>query len=171
MRGKNNNITFKDVSFALYVSTSEAHDNAINIAGYGVGISVEGDESTVYRNRITTNHDSGISVVGSSNSVNDNVITTNNYGISIPAGSVGKGYFNNSITSNRITSDGYGVYITGLVYNTTIKDNSITTNASTGIFKQITDEASNTEEDNIVNGVILKSTAIVIDDANYDKPL
>ena len=166
---KNNNITFKDVSFALYVSTSEAHDNAINIAGYGVGISVEGDESTVYRNRITTNHDSGISVVGSSNSVNDNVITTNNYGISIPAGSVGKGYFNNSITSNRITSDGYGVYITGLVYNTTIKDNSITTNASTGIFKQITDEASNTEEDNIVNGVILKSTAIVIDDANYDK--
>ena len=165
---KNNNMTFKDVSFGLYVSTSEAHDNIVNIAGYGVGISVEGDESAVYGNKIRTNHDSGISVVGSSNSIKDNVIVTNKYGISIPTESSGNMYFNNSLTSNRITSDDYGIYITGLVYNTTIKDNSITTNASTGIFKQITDEQSNTEEDNVVNGVILKSTAIVIDDDNYD---
>ncbi|WP_405294408.1 right-handed parallel beta-helix repeat-containing protein [Methanobrevibacter sp.] len=165
---KNNNITFADVSVGLSVKNHvSAHDNIINIAGYGVGISVGGDDTRVFKNRIKNNHDSGISVLGSSNFVEDNVITTNKYGIAIPSKSHDNRYYNNTIVQNRITSDSYGIYITGLVYNTTIRDNVIITNASVGIFKEITDEQSNTEEDNEINGVILNSTAIVIDDNNF----
>ena len=164
---KNNNITFKDISFALYVNNASAHDNFINISNYGVGISIEDDNSSVYRNKISANHDYGISILGSYNYVDNNIIITNRSGIAIPSESKDNRYFNNTITRNTITSDNYGIYITGLVYNTIIKDNSIITNASVGIFKQITDEESNSEEDNIVNGVILNSTAIVVDDNNF----
>ena len=53
------------------------------------------------------------------------------------------------------------------MYNSIILDNVIETNSSVGIFKDITDELSNVEADNMVNGVILDSTYIVVNDDNY----
>ena len=167
---KNNNITFTDVSHGLQIGNYVvAHNNIINLKGYGVGIYLVGDKSNVYRNTIYNSHDPAISMLGSFNLIDSNVLTSNKYGIAIPAQGNGNMYFNNSIIRNKISSDNYGIYITGLVYSTIIRDNNIITNASIGIFKQITDEESNTEEDNIVNGIILKSTAFVIDDNNFFK--
>ena len=105
--------------------------------------------------------------MGSNNKVDNNIITTNARGVSIPAKGNGIRYYNNTISRNTITSDSYGVYIAGLVYNTVIVDNVIETNSSVGIYKDITDELSTREEDNMVNGVILKSTAVIINDTNY----
>ena len=165
-----NNISFTDISVGIQIADNVyAHDNKINIAGYGIGMYLSGNNATAYKNTIKNNHDAGISIMGSFNNVDYNIVTTNNIGIAIPAQSSGLRYYSNKITQNRIISDSYGISITGLVYNTTMLDNIIETNASVGIFKQITDEISNTEEDNIVNGVILNSTAIVINDDNFNK--
>ena len=166
----NNTITFTDVSVGIQIADNVyAHDNRVTIAGYGIGMYLSGNNATAYKNTIKNNHDAGISIIGSFNNVYYNAVTTNNIGVSIPAQSTGLRYYSNRITQNRIISDSYGISIIGLVYNTTMLDNIIETNASVGIFKQITDEISNTEEDNIVNGVILNSTAIVINDGNFNK--
>ena len=122
--------------------------------------------SSTLKDRLRTNHDDGISILGSFNKVDNNIITTNSKGVSIPAKGNGMRYYNNTISRNTITSDSCGIYVTGLVYNTVIVDNVIETNSSVGIYKDITDEVSNTKEDNMVNGIILKSTAIVINDTN-----
>ena len=76
-------------------------------------------------------------------------------------------YYNNTITDNRITSDSFGISIEGLVYNSIIKNNIIETNMTVGINIQITDKKSNTELDNIVNGVILNATSIIINENNF----
>lgn len=163
-----NNVTFTDVVSAMSVAGNvDTYDNVINVKGYGVGISVSREGAYVHDNRIRTNHDDGISILGSFNKVDNNIITTNSKGVSIPAKGNGMRYYNNTISRNTITSDSCGIYVTGLVYNTVIVDNVIETNSSVGIYKDITDEVSNTEEDNMVNGIILKSTAIVINDTNY----
>ena len=146
-----NNVTFVDVVSAM--------SNIINVRNYGIGISISEDGANVHDNRIKTNNDDGISILGSNNKVDNNIITTNARGVSIPAKGNGIRYYNNTISRNTITSDSYGVYIAGLVYNTVIVDNVI--------YKDITDELSTREEDNMVNGVILKSTAVIINDTNY----
>ena len=164
----NNNVTFVDVVSAMSIKGNvDAYDNVINVKNYGTGISVSEDGVKVHDNRIRTNHDDGISVLGSNNEVDNNIITTNAIGVSIPAKGNNIRYYNNTISRNIITSDSYGVYIDGLVYNTVIVDNVIETNGSVGIYKDITDELSTCEEDNMVNGVIMKSTAAVINDTNY----
>lgn len=165
-----NNITFNDLTKGIAASDNvEVYCNNINIAGYGVGIAISDSYSNVYGNRIKNYHDCGISILGSYNTVDNNVINTKNIGVSIPAYKKDKRYYGNSISRNKITSDQYGISITGLVYNTTILDNIIETNSSIGIYKQITDELSNTELDNIVNGIILNPTAITVNDSNYNK--
>ena len=145
----------------------DTYNNIINVRNYGVGISISEDGANVHDNRIKTNHDDGISILGSNNKVDNNIITTNAKGVSIPAKGNGLRYYNNTISRNTITSDSYGVYIAGLIYNTAIVDNVIETNSSVGIYKDITDELSTREEDNMVNGIILKSTAVIINDTNY----
>ncbi len=163
-----NNVTFTDVVSAMSIFNSvTAHDNIINVKGYGVGVAVGEDNSKVYDNRIKVNHDDGITILGNGNEVDNNIIITNARGVSIPAKDNGIRYYNNTISRNTITSDSHGVYIAGLVYRTTIIDNVIETNSSVGIYKDITDELSNIEQDNMINGVILKSTAIVVNDSNY----
>ena len=163
-----NNVTFTDVVSAMSVAGNvDVYDNVISVNGYGVGISVSEEGSHVYDNRVRTNHDDGISILGSFSKVDNNIITTNSKGVSIPAKGNGMRYYNNTISRNTITSDSCGIYVTGLVYNTVMVDNVIETNSSVGIYKDITDEVSNIEEDNMVNGVILKSTAIIINDTNY----
>ena len=163
-----NNVTFVDVVSAMGITGNvDAYDNVINVKNYGTGISVSEDGAKVHDNRIRTNHDDGISVLGSNNKVDNNIITTNAIGVSIPAKGNGIRYYNNTISRNIITSDSYGVYIAGLVYNTVIVDNVIETNGTMGIYKDITDELSTIEEDNMVNGVIMKSTAVIINDTNY----
>ena len=163
-----NNVTFVDVVSAMSITGNvDAHDNIINVRNYGIGISISEDGANVHDNRIKTNNDDGISILGSNNKVDNNIITTNARGVSIPAKGNGIRYYNNTISRNTITSDSYGVYIAGLVYNTVIVDNVIETNSSVGIYKDITDELSTREEDNMVNGVILKSTAVIINDTNY----
>ena len=163
----NNNVNFTDVSSAISVADNvDVHDNNVNIRNYGVGISISGNNSNVHDNNIKNNHDSGVSILGSYSFVDGNIIKTNSIGVEIPAASTGKRYYNNTITNNKITSESYGISIVGLVYNTVITDNVIETN-STGINLEITDRKSNTELDNMVNGVILNSTAIVVDDSNF----
>ncbi len=164
-----NNVTFSDVSVGMSLTNNiEAYNNNINIENYGVGISLSGENTTIHHNNIKNNHDAGVSILGSYNTVSKNIITTNNIGVTIPSTLNGNvRYYNNTITDNKITSDSYGISITGLVYNSIIKDNVIETNGSMGINIQITDKESNTQLDNIVNGVIQNSTAIIINDDNF----
>ena len=165
-----NNITFIDIYNAIFIGNQvNAYDNYINIKEYGVGIAIEGDYSNIHDNRINNKHDTGISVVGNNNIINNNIINTKNIGIVLSARSTNYRYYNNTFTNNKITSESYGIYIEGLVYNSTILDNIIETNSSIGIFKDITDELSNVEEDNMVNGVILDSTYIIVNNDNYHK--
>lgn len=165
-----NNITFIDIYNAIFIGNQvNAYDNYINIKEYGVGIAIEGDYSNIHDNRINNKHDTGISVVGNNNIINNNIINTKNIGIVLSARSTNYRYYNNTFTNNKITSESYGIYIEGLVYNSTILDNIIETNASVGIYKDITDELSNVEEDNMVNGVILDSTYIIVNNDNYHK--
>ena len=164
-----NNITFNDVSAGMSLTNNiEAYNNNINIENYGVGISLSGENTTVHHSTIRNNHDAGVSILGSYNTVSKNIITTNNIGLTIPSALNSKvRYYNNTITDNKITSESYGVSIVGLVYNSVIKDNIIETNKSVGINIEITDKKSNTELDNIVNGIIFNASAIVINDDNF----
>lgn len=165
-----NDVAFEDVSTAVSVGNYvDVHDNRINVKNYGVGISLTGVNSTVHENNIKNYHDSGISILGSFNEVDNNIINTKSIGINVPAASTGLRYYNNSLTNNRITSESYGISVEGLVYNSIIKNNIIESNSSTGINMQITDEMSNTQLDNVVNGVVFDSTAIVVNDDNFYK--
>lgn len=166
----NNNVTFTDVSIGISLGNNiEAYNNNINIKNYGIGIFLTNSSSTVHDNTIKNNHDDGISILGNNNTVKENIVTTHAIGISIPAASTKQRYYNNSIIDNKITSERYGISIEGLVYNSVIKGNVIETNSSEGIHIDITDELSNTELDNIVNGVILKSSAVIINDDNFNQ--
>ncbi len=164
----NNIINYTDVSSAMSIGTNvDAYNNKITIKEYGVGISIYGNNSNVHANNVKNKHDYGVSILGSFNIVNDNIVNTKNVGVAIPAASTGKRYYNNTIINNKITSERYGISIMGLVYNSVITDNVIETNSTSGINLEITDRKSNTELDNMVNGVILNSTAIVVDDNNF----
>ena len=163
-----NNITFMDIYAAMsIINQINVYDNYINIKGYGVGIAIKDNYSNIHDNRINNKHDTGISLLGNFNIINNNIINTKNIGITITAKSTKHRYYNNTIINNKINSESYGIYIKGLVYNSIILDNVIETNSSVGIFKDITDELSNVEADNMVNGVILDSTYIVVNDDNY----
>ncbi|WP_458454357.1 right-handed parallel beta-helix repeat-containing protein [Methanobrevibacter sp.] len=163
-----NNVTFTDVSSAITTSgNADIYNNVVNIKGYGTGIYVSKDHSNVFNNSIRTYHDAGISNVGSYNWIDNNIVTTKNIGINIPGAFNGNRYYNNTITNNKITSEGYGIYVEGLVYNTIITDNIIESNSTEGIYVYVTDPKSNTQLDNMVNGIILNSTAIVVNDDNF----
>ena len=162
-----NNITFKDVSQALVVGDyAEAHDNIINVADYGVGISVTGDKPYVHDNKVKVSYDDAIQFLSNNAVIADNILITNARGISITTANLDR-YYNNTISGNKITSDSYGIYLKGLVYNTTISANVIETNATEGIYKDITDELSDSNYDNMINGVIYDATALIIDDSNF----
>lgn len=164
----NNNITYTDVVTGLSLDNYvNAYNNRINIKGYGTGINIKGSHDTVRYNSIKNNHDMGISSLGSFNFIDNNIVTTNNVGIAIPSSSTSSRYYNNTITNNKITSESNGISITGLVYNTVITDNIIETNSTEGIYIEVTDAKSNTQLDNMVNGIILNSTAIIVNDDNF----
>ena len=164
-----NTVTYDDVTSGMVIGNHVyAHDNRINIKGYGTGINVRGNYATVTYNSIKNCHDPGISVLGSYDIIDNNIINTKNMGITIPGSTTGSSrYYNNTITNNRITSENYGISVEGLVYNTVITDNIIETNYTDGINVEVTDPLSNTQLDNMVNGIILNSTAIVVNDGNF----
>ncbi|MBQ9026729.1 MAG: right-handed parallel beta-helix repeat-containing protein, partial [Methanobrevibacter sp.] len=164
---KGNNITFTDVSEALSVSNNaEAYNNIINVANYGVGVRVSSNRSYIHDNKIKTSGDDAVVFLASNMVLDNNIIVTNSRGVSISTTGLNR-YYNSTISNNKITSDSYGIYIEGLVYNTTISSNIIETNASSGIFKDISDEESDSNSDNIINGIIHDSTALIIDDDNF----
>lgn len=150
------------VGYGIYV-----HDNIINIKNYGIGISISANNATVCSNNVNTNHDSGIRLYASYAVIDGNIIKTNAIGIEIPKASGVVRYYNNTIINNKITSESYGISIEGLVYNSIISDNVIESNKTNAFNIDITDRVSNTESDNIVNGVILNATAIVVNDGNF----
>ena len=164
-----NSITFTDVTSGMTITNHVyAHDNRINIKGYGIGINVKGDHNTVTYNSIKNYHDEGISVLGSYDVIDNNIVNTKSIGIAIPGSTNGGSrYYNDTITNNRITSESYGISVNGLVYNTVITDNIIETNQTEGINVEVTDPLSNTQLDNMVNGIILNSTAIIVNDGNF----
>ena len=164
---KGNNITFTDVSEALFAGNNvEVYNNVINVANYGVGVRVSSNNSYIHNNKIKTSGDDAVVFLASNMVLDDNIIITNSKGVSISTSGLNR-YYNNTISNNKITSDSYGIYLKGLVYNTTISSNIIETNASAGIFKDITDEESDSNSDNLINGIIYDSTALVIDDSNF----
>ncbi|WP_299522341.1 NosD domain-containing protein [uncultured Methanobrevibacter sp.] len=163
-----NNVTFVDLVFGIGVSNyTEAFNNTINIKNYGIGISITDICSYVHDNRIKVNHDDGMTFIGSNNTMSNNIIDTNARGISITSTSNVKRYYYNNILNNVIRSESYGIFIKGLIYKTTISGNVIETNASVGIYKEITDEIADNNSDNMINGVIYDSTALVINDDNF----
>jgi len=164
---KGNNITFTDVSEALYVgNNAEVYNNIVNVANYGVGVRVSSNKSYIHNNKIRTSGDDAVAFLASNMLLDNNIIITNSKGVSISTSGVNR-YYNNTISNNKITSDSYGIYLSGLVYNTTISSNIIETNATVGVFKDISDEESDSGSDNIINGVVYDSTALIIDDGNF----
>ena len=106
--------------------------------------------------------------MGSYDVIDNNIVNTKSIGIAIPGSTNGGSrYYNDTITNNRITSESYGISVNGLVYNTVITDNIIETNSSKGINIEITDEKSNTQLDNTINGIILNATSLIINDDNF----
>ena len=165
-----NNITYTDMCDAISVANyTKVFNNTINIKNYGVGISIIDNCSYVYDNKVKVNHDTAITFKGNNNTVSNNVIDTNEIGIAITSLSNVNRYYYNCILNNVIRSGSYGISIKGLVYKTTISGNVIETNATIGVYKEITDELSNNESDNMVNGVIYDATALVINDDNFYK--
>lgn len=161
-----NNITFRDVSRAFVVGDYvDAYNNIINIEDYGVGISITGNYSKTYNNRIKTSRDDAIQFLANNVLIEDNTIITNARGISITTANLDR-FYNNTISKNKITSDNYAIFLKGLVYNTTISNNVIESNTS-GIYKDITDELSDNNYDNIINGVIHDATALIVNDNNF----
>lgn len=165
-----NNVTYNNLYSAIAVSNyTEVFNNTITIKNYGVGISISDNCSNIHNNIIKVNHDDAITFIGSNNTISNNMIDTCAVGISISSTSNVIRYYDNHILNNVIRSESYGISIKGLVYRTKLLGNVIETNATIGIYKEITDELSNNESDNMVNGVIYDSTALVVNDDNFHK--
>lgn len=165
-----NSITYDDLYSAMSVANyTEVFNNTINIKNYGVGISIEDNCSYVHDNKIKVNHDGAITFKGNNNTILNNIVDTRAVGVSITSTSNVNRYYYNRILNNVIRSESYGISIKGLVYKTTVSGNVIETNATVGVYKEITDELSNNESDNMVNGVIYDSTALVVNDDNFYK--
>lgn len=165
-----NNVTYNNLYSAIAVSNyTEVFNNTITIKNYGVGISISDNCSNIHNNIIKVNHDDAITFIGSNNTISNNMIDTYAVGISISSTSNVIRYYDNHILNNVIRSESYGISIKGLVYRTKLLGNVIETNATIGIYKEITDELSNNESDNMVNGVIYDSTALVVNDDNFHK--
>ena len=155
------------------------------MSNFGEGIRVAKTNTNILNNTIQTAVDSGIYILSSKNIVSGNKISSNLYGVYVDAASevyyytrgvlkafyyvkINQGRLNyNNISDNVINTKSYGIYLVGTVYNTTITYNNITTNAAIGIVENITDPFSNVVRDNIVNGVFLNYSGIVISDDNF----
>ncbi len=161
---KNNNITFTDgCNYAIYTDPNfRVYNNTINLPTYGKGIVGSG---SIFNNIIKANKDVGIEINGGNSVVTGNKITTQSYGIHVI--SLTTRIYANFIGNNTITSSLYGIYLEGLIYNTTISGNMINTLASKGIYKNTTDDFGDDSSDNTINGIINDATAIIVDDSNY----
>ncbi len=164
---RGNNISFVDVVEGLSIGDNvNAYNNTIYIADYGVGIRLNSNNSKVYANRVRSSYDDAVVFLSNNSRITDNILISNARGVSITTEGSNR-YYNNTISGNKISSGSYGIFLKGLVYNTTISSNVIETNASSGIYREITDEASNDNHDNMINGIIYDSTSLVINDTNY----
>ena len=183
-----NNINLIDGYYAVNIESENALilNNNIGVSNFGEGIRIAKSNTSILNNTIKTAVDSGIYVLSSNNVIDGNKISSQLYGVYVDSVSdlyyytrsvlgisvyskinQGKLTYNN-ITSNIINSGSYGVYLVGTVYNTTIINNNITTNDAIGIVENITDPFSNNIKDNIVNGVLLNYSGIVISDDNFN---
>lgn len=183
-----NTISLVDGYYAVNVESENVLilNNNIKVSNFGEGIRVAENNVSIINNTIRTAVDSGIYILSSNNVISGNRISSNLYGVYIDAvsdlyyytrGVLGVSYYvkidqgkinHNNITNNIINSASYGVYLVGTVYNTTIINNNITTNAAVGIVENITDPFSNNIKDNVVNGVLLNYSGIVISDDNFN---
>ena len=182
-----NTISLVDGYYAVNVESENAVilNNNIKVSNFGEGIRVAKTNTSILNNTIQTAVDSGIYILSSKNIVSGNKISSNLYGVYVDAASevyyyargvlkdlyyvkINQGRLNyNNISGNVINTKSYGIYLVGTVYNTTIAYNNITTNAAIGIVENITDPFSNIVRDNIVNGVFLNYSGIVISDDNF----
>ena len=163
-----NNISFVDVFEAMYVGDyADVYNNNVYIRDYGVGIRMNSNYSKVRENWIRNSYDEGIVFLSNNSVIHNNIIITNSIGFSITTEGSNR-YYYNTISYNKISSNDYGIFLKGLVYNTTISSNIIETNASSGIYREITDEASDYNHDNMINGVIYDSTSLIINDTNFN---
>ena len=163
-----NNISFVDVLDGMVVGDyADVYNNKIYIRDYGVGIRLNSNYSKVHKNNVRTSYDEGIVFLSDNSVIHNNIIITNSKGISITTEGSNR-YYYNTISYNKISSNDYGIFLKGLVYNTTISSNIIETNASSGIYREITDEASDYNHDNMINGIIYDSTSLIINDTNFN---
>lgn len=182
-----NTISLVDGYYAVNVESENAVilNNNIKVSNFGEGIRVAKTNTSILNNTIQTAVDSGIYILSSKNIVSGNKISSNLYGVYVDAASevyyyargvlkdlyyvkINQGRLNyNNISGNVINTKSYGIYLVGTVYNITIAYNNITTNAAIGIVENITDPFSNIVRDNIVNGVFLNYSGIVISDDNF----
>lgn len=182
-----NTISLVDGYYAVNVESENAVilNNNIKVSNFGEGIRVAKTNTSILNNTIQTAVDSGIYILSSNNVISGNRISSNLYGVYVDAASevyyytrgvlkglyyvkINQGRLNyNNISDNVINTKSYGIYLVGTVYNTTIAYNNITTNAAIGIVENITDPFSNIVRDNIVNGVFLNYSGIVISDDNF----
>lgn len=172
----NNLIEYKNLYYGILINAkSFVCNNTVNIFHYGVGIGlgvmIETNNSRIIHNFINVYGDNGINFLGNNHNISDNVINTKMFGISSINKNFDIRYHNNTILGNTIYSDSYGIYIEGYIYSTLIKNNVIETNQSIGIYKNIKDtieyKDKGINEDNMINGVIYDTEALIINDDNF----
>ncbi|OWT33615.1 hypothetical protein BGI41_01525 [Methanobrevibacter sp. 87.7] len=164
----NNNLKFNNGSYfgiSIYSENTTSSNNNITLKNYGIGFILNNNNITIINNTILAKIDTGIYLNGSNNKILNNIIESDAYGIN--ANITNDRIMNNTIMGNRIKSDKDGIAIYGLVYHSIIGNNIIDTNGTFGIYRNITDNKSDSLFDNIINGVLTDPTAITINDGNF----
>ena len=145
--------------------------NIIKLSKYGVGIVIDGNNISVYKNSIYCTGDEGIGLYGNNNLITNNFISSKGDGVVLSVGDDHFKIYNNTISFNKIYSDKYAVVISGYVYNTQVNDNLIETNQSEAFYidikETVTDKNHGKILDNNINGVILDTDTIIVDDSNF----
>ena len=167
-----NEIDYQSLNAAISLySNANVTGNIIHLSKYGDGISVEANNSNIYKNRIYVTGDDGISIKASNVYVHDNTISTKSNGVVISSSSSKIKYYNNVITGNRIYSDKYAAYINGYVYNTIFNNNIIRTNQSEAIYLNVRETSDDKNKGDItnnnINGVFENTETLIINDTNF----
>lgn len=167
-----NEIDYQSLHAAISLSSNaNVTGNVIHLSKYGDGISVEANNSNIYKNQIYVTGDDGISIYASNVSVHDNTISTKSNGVVITSNSNKRKYYNNVITGNKIYSDKYAAYIEGFVYNTVFNNNIIRTNQSEAIYfnVRVTNDDKNKGDitNNNINGIYENTETFIINDTNF----
>jgi parallel beta-helix repeat protein len=145
------NITIKQFSYGIYLSSSSGNTLSANTINASTGIFLDSSAG----NNISSNNISNINGVGiflgssSNNSISANTLTNNANGIYLYASSS-----NNSISTNTITNANYGISLDHSANNNSISANTIANNTNTALYLYFSSNNNSISANTITNDII-----------------